>query len=162
MTVGTLIDRSVAAQKIWAGEIEPRPEDTNNYEVLVKRLYEEVWNKGNLDDVDEILAADFFDYNQPPGAPDGREGYKAGVKMIRTAFPDIHFTLDHILAEDDRVAIRLTGSGTHQGDFLGIPATGKRASLESMTFFHFKNGKIAKRWGISDFPRVLQQLQAKG
>lgn len=162
MTINTLIDRSVAAQKIWSGEIEPGTERPENSVELVQQLYEEVWNKGNLGLVDEILTSDFVDYNQPPGAPDGREGYKAGVSMIRSAFPDIQFTLDQILAEDDRVAIRLTGRGTHRGDFLGISATGKEVSLGSMTFVHFKNGKIAKRWGISDIPRVMQQLQAKG
>src|SRR4030067_1408920 len=160
--MGNLIERSVQAEKIWAGEINPGSDDSDKNISLVKRLFEEVWNKGNLSLVDEILAQDFVDYNRPPGAPDGREGYRAGVIMIRTAFPDFNFSLDQILAEDDHVAIRRTGLGTHKGDFLGISPTGKQVSLGSMTFIRIKNGRIAERWGISDIPRVIQQLQAKG
>lgn len=158
-TMDTQNDRLGRAEKIWSGEINPGAELFEKNITLVKRLFEEVWNKGNLSLVDEFLAADFVDYNRPPDAPDGREGYKAGVNMIRTAFPDFHFTLDQILAEDNRVAIRLTGSGTHKGDFLGISPTGKQVTLGSMTFIHIKNGKLAERWGISDIPRVIQQLQ---
>ena len=155
----THIDRSRQAEKIWAGEINPGSDHSNKNVELVKRFFEEVWNKGNLGLVDEFLAPDFVDYNRPPGTPDGREGYTAGVNMIRTAFPDFHFTLDQILAEDNRVAVRLTGCGTHKGDFLGISPTGKQVELGSMTFIHIKNGKLAERWGISDIPRVIQQLQ---
>jgi len=150
------------AEKIWAGEIIPGSDDSEKNISLVKLFFEGVWNKGNLSQVDEFMAQDFVDYNRPPGAAEGREGYKAGVTMIRTAFPDFNFTLDQILAEGDHVAIRLTGSGTHKGDFMGISPTGKQVALGSMTFLRIKNGKISERWGISDIPRVIQQLQAKG
>lgn len=158
--MGNQLDQKAQAEKIWAGEINPGSNHDNKNIELVKQLFEQVWNKGNLSLVDEYLAADFVDYNQPPGSPDGREGYKAGVNMIRTAFPDFQFSLDQVLAEKDHVAICLTGRGTHKGTFIGISPTGKQVSLESMTFVHFQNGKIIKRWGISDIPRVIQQLQA--
>ncbi|MFZ2097432.1 MAG: ester cyclase [Anaerolineales bacterium] len=157
-----LIGRSVQAEKIWAGEITPTSDLADNNVALVKRLFEEVWNKGNYSLVNDLLAPDFVDHNHLPGAPDGREGFWGGVNMIRTAFPDIKFSIDQIVVEDDRLAIRLTGLGTHKGDFMGISPTGKQVSLESMTFFHIENGKIAERWGISDIPRVMQQLEAKG
>jgi steroid delta-isomerase-like uncharacterized protein len=156
------IERLGQAEKIWDGEMDRGSDPVDENVVLVKQLYEEVWNNGDLSLVDELLSPDFVDYNQPPGAPNGREGYKAGVSMIRTAFPDIKFSLDQILAEDDRLAFRLTGTGTHKGDFLGISPTGKQVSLESMTFVHMDKGKISERWGISDIPRVIEQLQAKG
>ena len=152
------IDRSAQAEKIWAGEIDPGSDLTDKNVALVKRFFEEVWNKGNLSLVDEFLAPDFEDYNQPPGTPRGHKGYKASVNMFRTAFPDIQFTLDQVLAEDDRVAIRLTGRGTHKGNFMGIPPTGKQVSFGGMTFIHIQDGKVAERWGISDIPGLMQQL----
>ena len=158
----TQIDRLVRAEKIWSGEINPGSDLTEKNISLVKGLFEEVWNKGNLNLLNDFLAPDFVDYDRLPNAPDGREGYMAGVNMIRAAFPDINFSIDQVLSEDNRIALRLTGTGTHQGDFLGISPTGKRISLGSMTFIHIRNGKIAERWGISDIPRVMQQLQEKG
>ncbi len=125
---------------------------------LVQRFFEEVWNKGNLNLVDELLAQDFEDHGRPPGTPRGHKSYKSSVNMFRSAFPDIRFTLDQIMAEDDRVAIRLTGRGTHKGNFMGIAPTGKQASFGGMTFMHIQDGKVAERWGISDIPGLMQQL----
>lgn len=157
-----LIDRSLQAEKIWAGETTSPSDSAENNVTLVKQLFEQVWNKGNLSLANDLLAPDFVDHNVLPGTPDGREGFSTGVNMIRSAFPDIQFSLDQIVVEDDRLALRLTGVGTHKGDFMGISPTGKKITLGSMTFFHIKNGKIADRWGISDIPRVMQQLQGKG
>jgi predicted ester cyclase len=84
------------------------------------------------------------------------------VAMFRSAFPDIQFTLDHILAEGDRVAIRLTGRGTHRGVFMGIAPTGKQVSFGGMAFIRLQNGKFAERWGLSDMPGLMQQLSGSG
>ncbi|GEM_PF-231332 len=129
---------------------------------IVRRFFEEVWNNNNLSLVDELLASDFVDHSAPPGTPGGIEGYKKTVAMFRSAFPNIQFTLDHILAEGDRVAIRLTGRGTHKGNFMGIAPTGKQVSFSGMTFIRLRDGKITERWGISDMPGLMQQLGAGG
>jgi len=155
------IDQSTLAQKIWEGEIDSAPSPTDS-SALVKRLYEEVWSKGNLSLVDEFFSSNFIDHNLPPGVPDGREGYKAGVAMIRASFPDIKYKLDQVVVEDNRLAVRLTGTGTHKGDFMEIPPTGKQVKYTSMTFFHLNNGKFTERWAITDIPGLIQQLTAKG
>jgi steroid delta-isomerase-like uncharacterized protein len=153
------VNRADWAERVWSGEIDPgKGANADDNVALVQRFFEEVWNKGNLSVVDELLAANYVDYNQPPGAPRGRLGYKASVNMFRSAFPDIRFTLDQILAEGDRVALRLTGRGTHRGVFMGVPPTGKQVTFGGMTFIRVENGKVTERWGISDIPGLMQQL----
>jgi len=151
-------DRAISAEQIWAGKAVPNSEIAQKNVDLVRRFFEEVWNKGNLDLVDEFLSPGYEDHNLPPGAQRGHKGYKASVNMFRSAFPDIQFTLDQVLAEESRVAIRLTGRGTHKGNFMGIPATGKQVSFGGMTFIRIDDGKVAERWGISDIPGLMQQL----
>ena len=82
------------------------------------------------------------------------------MNLLRSAFPDIRFSLDQILVEDERLALRVTARGTHQGLFMGIPATGKQVVFGGMTFIHFRNGKLAERWDITDLPGLMQQLSA--
>jgi predicted ester cyclase/quercetin dioxygenase-like cupin family protein len=154
----TETDRALMAQKIWSGELEPDMDRVEDNVALVKRFFDEVWNRGNLSLVDEFITPDYTDYNRIPGTPRGLKGYKASVSMLRSAFPDILFTLDQIIAEGDRVAFRLTGRGTHQGAFMGIQPTGKKVSFDGMTFVRIVDGKITERWGISDIPGLLQQL----
>ena len=157
-TMDEHINRSISADQVWAGQIDPVSDLAEKNVALVRRFFEEVWNKGNLDLVDEFLAQDYEDHNLPPGAPHGHKGYKASVNMFRSAFPDIQFTLEQVLAEDHRVAIRLMGRGTHKGSFMGIPPTGKQVSFGGMTFIHIQDGKVAERWGLSDIPGLMQQL----
>lgn len=152
------IDQSKMAQRIWLGEQGLNTDLADTNVQLVRRFFDEVWNKGNLSVVDELLTQNYVDHNQPPGSLRGRKGYKTTVNMFRSAFPDIQFTLDQILAEGDRLAIRLTGRGTHQGSFMGVPPTGKQVSFGGMTFVRFENGQVAERWGISDIPGLMQQL----
>ena len=88
---------------------------------IVRRIFEEVWNQGKLDVIDDIYAADFVDHM--PGSPDihGPEGFKQFVNMYRTAFPDIKFTIEDQIAEGDKVVNRFTFTGTHKGELMGIP-----------------------------------------
>ena len=125
----------------------------------VRRFFEEVWNNNNLDLADELLAQNYVDHNAPPGSSGGIDGYKQSVAMFRSAFPDIHFSLDDIRGEGDLVAIRLTGQGTHKGPFIGIPPTNKQVSFGGMTFIRLEGGRIIERWGISDMPGLIQQLR---
>src|SRR5690242_17364951 len=97
-----------------------------------RRYVEEVINQGNFDTLDELSAPDFVDHGAPPGVPPTAEGAKMFFGAFRAAFPDLHATVDDEVAEGDRVVQRRTTSGTMQGEFMGMPASGKHASWSGM------------------------------
>jgi steroid delta-isomerase-like uncharacterized protein len=125
-----------------------------------RRFFEEVFGKGKLNVLDEIIVKDHV--NSGPGTPPellpGLEGTKQLVTMYRNAFPDVHFTIDEQIAEGDKVVTRWTGHGTHQGELAGIPATGKSSTVTGIAVDRLVNGKIAESWGIFDQFGMMQQL----
>jgi steroid delta-isomerase-like uncharacterized protein len=126
---------------------------------IARRFYSEVASQGNLSLANELVAEDFVDHNPPgPDIAPGREGLKQVFTAFRSAFPDMKGTLDDQVAEGDKVVSRLTFSGTHQGDYLGMPATGKSFSIEAVEIFRFEDGMIAERWGQADRIGMMQQL----
>src|SRR5512143_526360 len=103
---------------------------TEQNKALVRQMIEEVFNRGDLRRADDFLAPDFVEREElPPGIPRDREGVKQLTGMLRSAFPDFRATIDDIVAEGDKVVIRQTWSGTHKGEFMGIPPTGKSVSF---------------------------------
>ena len=127
---------------------------------IVRRVYEQVWSKGNLDVVDELYAADFVLHDPAQPGIRGPEGYKQIVTGNRTAFPDLQITVEDQLAEGDKVATRWTTTGTHQGEFAGIPATGKRGGVTGTTIARVVGGKIVEERSNWDTLGLLQQLGA--
>ncbi len=127
---------------------------------LIREVIEEVWNKGNLEAVDRYFAPDYVDHAPLPGQAPGPEGYRGAVAAVRDAFPDLRLTLEDILAEGDRVAFRYTMEGTHQGDFMGIPPTGKPFSVGGMIIARVAEGKAVERWANLDTLGLMQQLGA--
>jgi steroid delta-isomerase-like uncharacterized protein len=127
---------------------------------LARRVVEEVWNRGNVAVVDETFAADYVEHNPRPGQEAGIDGYKSGVAMMRSAFPDLRLDLQDVIAEDDRVAIRYTLHGTHQGELMGLPPSGNSVSSDGMVFARLQDGRIVERWGVQDMLTVLQQIGA--
>ena len=125
-----------------------------------RRFFEEVFGKGELNVLDEIITKDHVNSGpgNPPGLPNGPEGTKQLVTMYRNAFPDVHFTIDEQIAEGDKVVTRWTGHGTHQGELFGIPATGKSSTVTGIAVDRIANGKIAESWGIFDQFGMMQQL----
>ena len=125
-----------------------------------RRFFEEVWNKGDLAVLNEILTEDHVNSGPgtPPELPTGPEGTKQLVTMYRNAFPDVHFTIDEQLAEGEKVLTRWTGQGTHQGELQGLPATGKSSTISGIVIDRIVNGKIAESWGLFDNFSMLQQL----
>jgi steroid delta-isomerase-like uncharacterized protein len=128
---------------------------------LMRRFIEEVWNKGNLDVADEIFHPEA---TSPSAAtlPPGGEGVKFITRMFRNAFPDYHMDITHLVAEDDRVAARFWQSGTHQGELMGIPPTGKKAAWSEIGILRIADGKVVESWYDVDMLGMMGQLGLGG
>jgi len=138
-----------------------RPSSTAKLEenkAIARRDFEEVWNQGNLDAIEEICTP--VGFGHMGGGPDINtiEDYKQYVTMYRTAFPDIHFTFEDEIAQGDKVVIRWTVTGTHKGDLMGISPTGKQCTGTGITIYRFSGGKIQESWSNWDDLGMLQQL----
>ncbi len=129
----------------------------NNH--VSRRILDEVWNKRNLDVIDELVDADFtFHDPMAPQAANGVESYRLFVHANLAAFPDLHLTVHDSIAEGDMVATRWTATGTHTGDLGGISATGRTVSITGMNFSRIVNGKFVESWGSWDRLGMFQQL----
>lgn len=126
---------------------------------IMRRGIEEVWNKGNFDVIDELIASDFVGH-QPPDENHGPEGVKRFFRLMRSAFPDIHFKIEDQIAEGDKVVTRWTASATHQGEFQGVPATGRPGVVTGMTINRFADGKVVEGWTNLDGLGLMRQLGA--
>jgi steroid delta-isomerase-like uncharacterized protein len=122
---------------------------------VVRRFYEEVINGQNLALIEELWAPDAVDHTF---GSQGVEGAKQFFTMLFQAFPDIHVEVHDVIAEGDLAAARVTHSGTHRGEFVGIPATGRQAQVGGVDFFRMQDGKQAEHWGGPDMASLLQQL----
>jgi len=125
---------------------------------IVERIPLEVLNNGNFDLLDEILAPNFVDHFAQPGTPPTREGLKQTLKALKTAFPDIRYTIEKSIACDDQVVHYASATGTMKGDFMGIPATGKRASWTEIHIGKVANGRLTEHWAVVDQLGMLVQL----
>jgi predicted ester cyclase len=124
----------------------------------VQRAFDGLFTRGELVLADELVSAVFLNHEAPPGAPRGPAGLRQLVTMLRTAFPDIHYEVQELLAEDDTVAARTILRGTHQGIFMGIPATRRPVVQEQIHILRFANGKIVEHRAVRDDLGMLQQL----
>ena len=123
------------------------------------RLVEEVFQKGNMAVVDDLSGDNFVD--QSPFTPDqqpGREGFKEMVRTLRAAFPDFTLVADDVIAEGDKVVMRWSGNGTHSGEFMGVPATGKVVNFTGISIDRIDGGKIVEHWEQFDAMGMMQQL----
>jgi steroid delta-isomerase-like uncharacterized protein len=128
---------------------------------IVRRVNDEVWTQGNLDVIDELIADESV--ATVVGAPEqirGPQGFREFVIMYRNAFPDLRIDIDEQIAEGDIVVTRWTATGTHQGDLMGMPPTGKQATTAGININRVADGKLVAGWGIFDQLGLLQQLGA--
>ena len=123
----------------------------------VRREIEEALNKGNLAVVDEIIADNYIHLG-PGGKCKGPDGLRQVITMNRTTFPDIHATIEDIIAEGDRVAVRFTMRGTFKGERMGIAPTGRKIILAISLFIRFANGKEVEAFEFYDSRAFFQQL----
>lgn len=125
---------------------------------IARRIYEEFWNEGNVATLVEVYAEDGVNHGLPPGMPPGIEGTKAYLGMFRSAFPDTQMTIEDQIAEGDTVVTRWTATGTHTGELMGIPATGKQVTVTGIDVNRFAGGQIVEAWGQFDQMGLMQQL----
>lgn len=123
-----------------------------------RRVFEEIWNQGALDEIYEVFASNFVLHEPAAGEIRGPEGYKKFVAMYRTAYPDLHFTVEDQIAEGDKVVNRLTFTATHKGKLMGIPPTGVKITTTGITICRYGDGKMLEAWVDSDVLGMLQQL----
>jgi len=126
---------------------------------VVRRMIEELWNQQKVDVADELFSADST-APDIPGLPPGPMGTKIVAQMFLTAFPDLKMTIEDMVAEEDRVAVRFTETATHKGDFMGVPASGKSVKFTEMAFLQLKDGKITSSWYNVDMMTIMQQIGA--
>jgi steroid delta-isomerase-like uncharacterized protein len=121
----------------------------------VRRFYDEVINGRNVEIVDELLTADSVDHTF---GSQGLEASKQFFGMLFQAFPDLRAEVHDVIAEGELAAARVTYSGSHEGEFIGIPATGRQARVSGVDFFRMQDGRQAEHWGGPDMASLLQQL----
>jgi steroid delta-isomerase-like uncharacterized protein len=125
---------------------------------IMRRIYDEIWNEGKLEAIDEIFSPDYVAHFLPPGMPPGRDGFRQFVTMYRGAFPDVHAEVRDQVAEGDKVVTRFTLSGTHSGPFMGIPATRNSVKMTAVVITRFQNGRNVEGWAEQDRLGLMQQL----
>ena len=127
---------------------------------VIERYSEEVMNNGNLDAVDELLADDYVHHTPPPGMPPNRNGFRQFVAAAHRGLADLTLTTDDILAQGNKVVQRWTNRAVHEGEFMGVPATGKEVEFSGTSIYTIRDGKIAEDWTLFDAVGLMQQLGA--
>ena len=131
--------------------------ETQNVAV-VQRFIEEVINQGRLEAADELVLEDFIELDPLPGQEQGRQGLKDVIGMLRTAFPDIRWVIEETIASGEKVVTRFKWSGTHRGDFLGVPATGRKVAVPGVVIDRLSGGRMADSRILMDTLELMQQL----
>ena len=126
---------------------------------IARRLLEEAFNGGNLDVVDELVSPEFVNHDAAlPEPTRGVEAAKASIAAYRAAFPDLRLTIEQQVGEGEFVTTRWTGTGTHQGDLMGMAATGKQSTVTGITIDRIVDGRFVESWTNWDTLGLMQQL----
>ena len=125
---------------------------------VLASFVEEVINEGQLERADDLVAVDFVELDPLPGQQQGREGLKQVISAFRTAFPDIRWVIEEMVAEGDKVFSRFTWHGTHRGEFFGVPATGRQISVMGMVVDRVVAGKMVESQILMDSLSMMRQL----
>jgi predicted ester cyclase len=131
-------------------------QESRNKQVIL-RLYEEVLNQGRLEILDEIAWPDHVEHNPFPQQSQGVEGLKQRVSMVRAAF-NPHFTIEHLLADGDKVAVMWTNQGTHVGAWFGFPPTEKKITAHGVDILQLRDGRLAEHWDVVDVTDFLAKV----
>lgn len=126
---------------------------------VVRRCYAAM-GTGDLGTLEELIADDLIEHEVFPGLEPNKQGVIQFFTILREAFPDLTMTSNEIVSERDIVAVRGTMAGTHRGEFMGMPGTGRQISVSFGDFFRLENGKLAEHWGVTDTAAMMEQLGA--
>jgi len=127
--------------------------------IIIKRYFNEAWNKGMLDTLDEIISIEYTNHSPGmPNPPKGPEGLKPIITAIRKAFPNLNYEIKNMVSSEEQIAVHTIMRGTHDGDFFGIPATGNKVEVEQMQIERIQGGKIIEHWRVTDDMSVMKQL----
>jgi steroid delta-isomerase-like uncharacterized protein len=127
---------------------------------VIRMFIQDVLNQGRLERADDLVIEDFVELDPLPGQSQGREGLKQVVGELRTAFPDMHWNVEEMIAEGEKVSTRFTWTGTQQAPFLGIPATGRQVVVKGVVIDRLVAGKMADSRILMDTLGMMQQLGA--
>ena len=127
--------------------------------VLVRRFIDEIFLQGKPEAVDELLADDFMPHNWGK-AGSGKKAMTDAIKRASAGLSDVQMTTEDVIAEGDRVAVRLTSRAVQSGPFMGLPASGKPYTIEEIHIFRIRDGKVAEHWHQGDFMGMMTQLGA--
>ncbi len=131
-----------------------------DHDATLRRLYDRL-NAGDVDGFAELLADDFVEHEETPGLAPTKDGVKAFFRMYIAAFPDLRMDVEDIVASGAKVVARVTATGTNRGEFMGMPATGKRISVQLIDIMRFgDDGLVHEHWGVIDALAMMQQLGA--
>ena len=124
---------------------------------VARRFYDEVYNGRNVDAIDDLASEDYVEHDPLPGQGTGRDGLKDRARMLIDAF-EPHFTIEDMIAEDDKVVVRWTNAGTHAGEFMGMAPSGKRFQIAGIDIHRVDGDRLAEHWHVVDMLSQMQQL----
>jgi steroid delta-isomerase-like uncharacterized protein len=127
---------------------------------LIQRFYDEVLSQGNLDNIGELVTDDIVDHEAFPGQADGIEGVRQFAEMMGSAFSDLKVTVGPSLESGELASARVSITGRHTGEFMGVPASDKQFEIESIDIIRIEDGKCAEHWGVTDNIALMQQIGA--
>lgn len=131
---------------------------TDQTDSLIRRMFAVAFNQGMFAVVDELVAPNGITHSVACGMPNNREGIKQLIALLRSAFPDLHCTVEDEISAGDKIAAHWTMRGTHKGPFLGNRPTNRPIVVQGMIFARMENGQIAENWTLVDQMGMLQQL----
>jgi steroid delta-isomerase-like uncharacterized protein len=129
-----------------------------DYSMTMRNAYDRI-NEGDIDGFAALLSDDFVEHEETPGLPPTKEGVREFFRMYRAAFPDLHMDAEDVLASGDKTVARVRATGTHRGELMGIPPTGKRIDVQLIDIMKFDDaGSVREHWGVVDMMSMMQQL----
>jgi steroid delta-isomerase-like uncharacterized protein len=129
-----------------------------DYTMTMRSAYDRI-NQGDIDGFASLLADDFVEHEETPGFPPTKEGVREFFRMYRAAFPDLHMDAEDVLASGDKTVARVRATGTHRGELMGIPPTGKHVDVQLIDIMKFDGaGSVREHWGVIDTMSMMQQL----